>query len=95
MCLVAVIRVDSDGPAKVLEAVQKVHNLIPVIAVGRLDLPEMAEMVIAEGKADLVAIGRGLLSDPFWVKKIEQGRQKHIRPCLGCHDGSAPAFRKA
>jgi len=60
---------------------------IPVIGVGRLDLPELADRAIAEGKADLVAIGRGLLSDPFWVKKVEEGRQKQIRPCLGCHDG--------
>jgi 2-enoate reductase len=60
---------------------------IPVIAVGRLDVPELAEKVIAEGKADLVAIGRGFLSDPHWAKKVEEGRQKHIRPCVGCHDG--------
>lgn len=60
---------------------------IPVIAVGRLDIPELAGKVIAEGKADLVAIGRGFLSDPHWAKKVEEGRQKHIRPCVGCHDG--------
>ena len=60
---------------------------IPVIAVGRLDIPELAEKVIAEGKADVVAIGRGFLSDPHWAKKVEEGRQKHIRPCVGCHDG--------
>jgi 2-enoate reductase len=60
---------------------------IPVIAVGRLDIPELAGKVIAEGKADLVAIGRGFLSDPHWGKKVEEGRQKHIRPCVGCHDG--------
>ncbi len=60
---------------------------IPVIAVGRLDVPELAGRVIAEGKADLVAIGRGFLSDPHWARKVEEGRQKHIRPCVGCHDG--------
>jgi 2-enoate reductase len=60
---------------------------IPVIAVGRLDVPELAEKVITEGKADLVAIGRGFLSDPHWAKKVEEGQQKHIRPCVGCHDG--------
>jgi 2-enoate reductase len=60
---------------------------IPVIAVGRLDVPELAEKVIAEGKADLVAIGRGFLSDPHWARKVEEGRQEHIRPCVGCHDG--------
>ncbi len=60
---------------------------IPVIAVGRLDLPELAGKVIAEGKADLVAVGRGFLADPFWAKKTEESREKHIRPCIGCHDG--------
>jgi 2-enoate reductase len=58
-----------------------------VIAVGRLNVPELADKVIAEGKADIVAIGRALMADPFWVKKIEGGRQEHIRPCLGCHQG--------
>jgi 2-enoate reductase len=60
---------------------------IPVIAVGRLELPELAEQVIAEGKADMVALGRGLLADPYWVKKLEEGRKEHIRPCVGCLEG--------
>jgi 2-enoate reductase len=60
---------------------------VPVVAVGKLEIPELAGKVIAEGKADLVAIGRGFLSEPFWVKKIAEGRQKHIRPCIGCHLG--------
>ncbi|MCK4819222.1 FAD-dependent oxidoreductase, partial [bacterium] len=71
-----------DMAAKVKKVVK-----IPVIAVGRLNMPELAGKVIAEGKADIVAIGRGLMADPFWVKKIEEGRQEHIRPCLGCHQG--------
>lgn len=60
---------------------------VPVVAVGKLEIPELAGKVIAEGKADFVAIGRGFLSEPFWVKKIAEGRQKHIRPCIGCHLG--------
>jgi 2-enoate reductase len=60
---------------------------IPVISVGRLDHPEVAGRAIARGKADLVAIGRGFLADPFWAKKVEQGQQKRVRPCVGCHDG--------
>jgi 2-enoate reductase len=68
------------------EEVKKIVK-IPVIAVGRLDIPELAEQVIAEGKADIVAVGRGLLADPFWVKKIEEGQPEQIRPCIGCHEG--------
>jgi len=66
--------------------VKKVTAL-PVIAVGRLHYPETAERVLAEGKADFVAIGRGLLSDPEWVNKVQSGRTAEIIPCLGCHEG--------
>jgi 2-enoate reductase len=60
---------------------------IPVIAVGKLDKPALAEKILEEGKADMIALGRGLLSDPFWVHKVEEGRIEKIRPCIGDHDG--------
>jgi len=60
---------------------------IPVIAVGRLDKPELAEKILEDGNADMIALGRGLLSDAFWVRKIEQGQAIKIRPCIGDHDG--------
>jgi 2-enoate reductase len=60
---------------------------IPVIAVGRLEIPELAEKIIADGKSDMVALGRGLLTDAYWVKKVEEGEAEKIRPCIGCHDG--------
>lgn len=60
---------------------------IPVIAVGKLADPDLAEKIIAEGKADMVAIGTGLLTDPYWVKKVKEGDQERIRPCIGCYDG--------
>ncbi len=72
--------------ADMAAAVKKVVK-IPVIAVGKLSAPEFAESIITEGKADIVALGKGLLSDPFWVKKIEGGQPQRIRPCIGCHDG--------
>lgn len=40
---------------------------LPVIAVGMLEDPALADFVIGNGDADLVAIGRGLLRDPYWV----------------------------
>ncbi len=67
-------------------AVKKVVR-IPVISVGKLAIPEFAEKIIAEGKADMIALGKGLLTDPFWVKKVEEGIPERIRPCIGCHDG--------
>ena len=60
---------------------------IPVIAVGKLDKPELAEKILEEGKADMIALGRGLLSDPLWVRKVEEGGTEKIRPCIGDHDG--------
>ncbi len=65
---------------------------IPVVAVGKLDLPELAEQVIADGKADIIAIGRGLLADPDWALKAAEGRPEDIRPCIGCHDGCLGRF---
>ena len=60
---------------------------IPIIAVGKLDIPDLAEKVLEDGKADMIAIGRGLLADPEWPKKIREGRLEEIRPCIGCHEG--------
>jgi NADPH2 dehydrogenase len=40
---------------------------VPVMAVGRLDDPAVAEGVVADGRADLVAVGRGMLRDPYWA----------------------------
>ena len=35
----------------------------------------------------MITIGRGLLTDPYWVQKLRTGRTEHIRPCIGCHEG--------
>lgn len=60
---------------------------IPVIAVGKMGIPELAEDAISQGKADIIALGRSLLADPYWVKKVAQGKPETIRPCIGCYDG--------
>jgi len=60
---------------------------IPVIAVGRLQDPEIAESVLAGGSADFVALGRGLLADPDWVNKVRNGKSADIIPCISCHEG--------
>jgi 2-enoate reductase len=65
----------------------KEHVSIPVIAVGRLQYPDLAESVIAEGKADFVAMGRGLLADPDLINKVAADEQEDIIPCIGCHEG--------
>jgi len=65
------------------EAVKKVVN-IPVIGVGRVKSPELADRILKEGRADVVAMGRALIADPMLPKKALEGNLKAIRPCLGC-----------
>lgn len=60
---------------------------VPVIAVGKLGYPELAERVLQEGKADFICLGRALLADPEWPNKVKKGRLEDIRPCIGCHEG--------
>jgi len=57
---------------------------IPVIAVGRIRTPELAEQTIATGKADLVSMGRALIADPDLPRKVREGRRDMIVPCISC-----------
>ena len=57
---------------------------IPVVAVGRIKNPQMADRIIQEEKADMVALGRSLLADPQWPSKANAGAVRQIRPCIGC-----------
>jgi 2,4-dienoyl-CoA reductase-like NADH-dependent reductase (Old Yellow Enzyme family)/thioredoxin reductase len=66
------------------EAVKRAVR-IPVIAQGRLYDPELAEAVLRDGKADFIQLARGLLADPEWPKKVEQGRADDIRLCISCN----------
>jgi 2-enoate reductase len=70
----------------IAEKVKRVSSL-PVIAVGKLHYPDVAEKVLSDGKADFIAIGRGLLAEPEWVNKVQSGRAAEIRPCVCCHEG--------
>jgi 2,4-dienoyl-CoA reductase-like NADH-dependent reductase (Old Yellow Enzyme family)/thioredoxin reductase len=65
------------------EAVKGVAS-IPVIAVGRIKDPALADRIIAEGRADLVAMGRAHLADPELAAKARTGNVEDIRPCIGC-----------
>jgi 2,4-dienoyl-CoA reductase (NADPH2) len=58
---------------------------VPVIAVGQIRWPEMAEQAIRDGDADLVALGRPMLTDPLWASKAKAGRRDLIRPCTSCN----------
>ena len=67
--------------AYLAEAVKK-HVSIPVITVGRLKDPVMADRIIKEGKADLVAMGRAQIADPELASKAREGKLADIRPCI-------------
>jgi 2,4-dienoyl-CoA reductase-like NADH-dependent reductase (Old Yellow Enzyme family) len=55
---------------------------VPVIAVGKIGTREVAESILREGKADLVALGRSLIADPGWPRKLAEGHDDEIVPCL-------------
>ncbi len=65
------------------EAIRKeVHTKISTV--GAIPDPELMEEIIATGKADIVELGRALLADPDFPKKLRDGREKEIRRCLRC-----------
>lgn len=59
---------------------------IPVIAVGGMEDPKMAEKALREGKCDLVAVGRGLIADPHLPNKVKEGRVDEIVKCVKCSE---------
>jgi len=59
---------------------------IPVVAVGRINDPLLADCLIQEGKADMVAFGRALLADPYLIQKAFQGKLEDMRKCTACMD---------
>jgi 2,4-dienoyl-CoA reductase-like NADH-dependent reductase (Old Yellow Enzyme family)/thioredoxin reductase len=68
-------------------AVVKERVGVPVIVVGKIHDPRLAEKVIADGHADMVAFGRQHLADPLFLRKAREGRHDDIRFCLSCNQG--------
>ncbi len=66
------------------EAVKQAVN-VPVIAVGRINSPQLAGDIVSQNKADLVALGRQLIADPYWPKKAQEGRFSDIVLCDSCN----------
>lgn len=58
---------------------------LPVVVVGRITTPEMAESILADGKAQFVGMARQLIADPQWPAKAQRGRPDDIRPCVGAN----------
>ncbi len=58
---------------------------IPLVATNRINMPAVAEQVLADECADLISMARPLLADPQWVAKAEQGREDEINTCIACN----------
>jgi 2,4-dienoyl-CoA reductase-like NADH-dependent reductase (Old Yellow Enzyme family) len=80
---------DPDGCFLDLAAEVRRRVGVPVIGVGRVTSPELAEAALERGLCDAVALGRALLADPGWVEKARSGRSREIRPCIATVQGCA------
>jgi 2,4-dienoyl-CoA reductase (NADPH2) len=61
------------------------HLKIPMITSNRINMPDVAEAVLAKGDADLVSMARPMLADPDLVKKAWEGREDEINTCIACN----------
>ncbi|MBJ17914.1 MAG: FAD-dependent oxidoreductase [bacterium] len=76
------------GPAHNVSAATAVKQVVdvPVMAVGRIHDPALAERILADERADLIAMGRPLLADPEFANKAREGRVSEIRRCISCEN---------
>jgi 2,4-dienoyl-CoA reductase-like NADH-dependent reductase (Old Yellow Enzyme family)/thioredoxin reductase len=75
------------------ERIRKTLNF-PVMAVGRINNPILADDIIGKDMADLVCMGRGLLADPELPRKAQEGRLDEIRTCIACNTCMESIFRR-
>lgn len=65
---------------------------VPIVAVGKLGYPDVAEQALRDGCCDMIMLGRPLLADPEWPNKAFAGRVEDICPCIGCQEGCINEF---
>ena len=63
----------------------KPHVTVPLIATNRINMPEVAERILADGIADMVSLARPLLADPQWANKSRAGKSQSINTCIACN----------
>ena len=61
---------------------------VPIVAVGKLGYPDLAEKALRDGMADMIILVRPRLADPDLCSKAYSGRVEEIRPCIGCQQAS-------
>lgn len=76
------------GEAHNLSGARAVKNVVPVpvITVGRIHDPRLAEEILQRGDADLVAMGRPFLADPEFPRKLQRGERRSVRLCISCEN---------
>ncbi|MDR2752769.1 MAG: FAD-dependent oxidoreductase, partial [Oscillospiraceae bacterium] len=65
---------------------------VPIVGVGKLGYPDLAEQALRGNRCDMVMLGRPLLADPEWPNKARAGRVDDIIPCIGCQEGCINEF---
>ncbi len=75
------------GPYRKYAKLVKETVKVPVFMAGRMDTPEMAESCVKDGTCDVISLGRPLLADPDYVKKLRTNHVCEIRPCISCQEG--------
>lgn len=75
------------GPYRKYAKLVKETVKVPVFMAGRMDTPEMAESCVKGGTCDVISLGRPLLADPDYVKKLRANHVCEIRPCISCQEG--------
>ncbi|WP_425486069.1 FAD-dependent oxidoreductase [Halomonas stenophila] len=63
----------------------KAELKLPLITTNRINMPKVAERVLAEGHADMVSMARPFLADPAWIAKAREGREAEINTCIACN----------
>ncbi|MDY4338854.1 NADPH-dependent 2,4-dienoyl-CoA reductase [Xanthomonas sp. LF07-6] len=63
----------------------KPHVRLPLIATNRINMPDVAERILAGGGADMVSLARPLLADPEWANKAQRGQAQAINTCIACN----------
>lgn len=63
----------------------KTELSVPLVTTNRINMPEVAERLLAEGHADMVSMARPFLADPEWVAKAAEGRAQEINTCIACN----------
>ncbi len=69
-------------------AVRERYNK-PVMTAGNIRSPKVANEILEKGDADLIGMGRGLIAEPNWVRKVEAGQEADLRKCISCNIGCA------